>query len=397
MQRAQRGTTSVKTVAPDRVAFSYEGLDGIVRQTMLHFEPWPTRLEAHRAIYEMALEPDERRSILITIACEEPEAGRPIGSDECQTSSRPTGTPAGPCAPRRRGDRQGRDLEPPVQRGHRPLASDMYMLVTPTEHGLYPYAGIPWYSTVFGRDGIITAMMLLWADPSIAKGRAALPGGHAGHRHRSRRGCPARQDPARASLGRDGAPRRGAVPALLRHRRCNAALRHAGGPILRAHRRPRDHRGNLAEYRSGPALVRRVRRSRRRWLCRVSPRDGQGLANQGWKDSHDSIFHADGSGGRRSDRALRGAGLCLRGQAGGRAACAIASIEQDLSDQACQGSRATFGRRFEAAFWCEEIGTYALALDGAKRPCRVRTSNAGPCPVCRHRCAGARPPGCERP
>jgi glycogen debranching enzyme len=34
-------------------------------------------------------------------------------------------------------------------------------------------------------------------------------------------------------------------------------------------------------------------------------------------------------------------------------------------------------RRFEDAFWCEEIDTYALALDGAKRPCRVRTSNAG--------------------
>ncbi|MGL1659452.1 hypothetical protein ACSTH1_23400, partial [Vibrio parahaemolyticus] len=33
--------------------------------------------------------------------------------------------------------------------------------------------------------------------------------------------------------------------------------------------------------------------------------------------------------------------------------------------------------RFEEAFWCEELGTYAVALDGAKQPCRVRTSNAG--------------------
>jgi glycogen debranching enzyme len=33
--------------------------------------------------------------------------------------------------------------------------------------------------------------------------------------------------------------------------------------------------------------------------------------------------------------------------------------------------------RFQTAFWCEELSTYVLALDGDKRPCRVRTSNAG--------------------
>src|SRR5262249_18706907 len=35
--------------------------------------------------------------------------------------------------------------------------------------------------------------------------------------------------------------------------------------------------------------------------------------------------------------------------------------------------------RFDAAFWCDDLRTYALALDGNKRPCRVRTSNAGHC------------------
>jgi glycogen debranching enzyme len=33
--------------------------------------------------------------------------------------------------------------------------------------------------------------------------------------------------------------------------------------------------------------------------------------------------------------------------------------------------------RFEEKFWCPQIGTYALALDGNKEPCAVRTSNAG--------------------
>jgi glycogen debranching enzyme len=44
----------------------------------------------------------------------------------------------------------------------------------------------------------------------------------------------------------------------------------------------------------------------------------------------------------------------------------------------CAQTEAThLAERFEAAFWCPEIETYALALDGAKNPCRIRTSNAG--------------------
>ena len=34
-------------------------------------------------------------------------------------------------------------------------------------------------------------------------------------------------------------------------------------------------------------------------------------------------------------------------------------------------------RRFEDEFWCEDLGLYAIALDGRKQPCRVRSSNSG--------------------
>jgi glycogen debranching enzyme len=37
----------------------------------------------------------------------------------------------------------------------------------------------------------------------------------------------------------------------------------------------------------------------------------------------------------------------------------------------------TLRSAFESRFWCEDLDVYAVALDGAKRPCKVRTSNAG--------------------
>jgi glycogen debranching enzyme len=124
------------------------------------------------------------------------------------------------------------------------------------------------------------------------------------------------------------------------------------------------------------------------WIDRDGDRDGDGfveyqrqspdgLLHQGWKDGDDAISHADGSPAQGPIALCEVQGYVYAAR---RAASAVASAlgrheqAKELTRQA-EALRA----RFEAAFWCEELGTYALALDGDKRPCRVRSSNAGQC------------------
>lgn len=101
----------------------------------------------------------------------------------------------------------------------------------------------------------------------------------------------------------------------------------------------------------------------------------EGLANQGWKDSHDSVFHADGS-------LARGPIAMVEVQAyvygAWRAAAAIAkTLGYTENATAWHGQAEALRERFDRVFFDEALGTYVLALDGDKMPCRVLASNAG--------------------
>jgi glycogen debranching enzyme len=101
----------------------------------------------------------------------------------------------------------------------------------------------------------------------------------------------------------------------------------------------------------------------------------KGLANQGWKDSWDAIFHADG---RLAEGPIALAEVQGYVYAAKRVAARCARrMGRDAQAQKLDAAAARLADAFEAAFWCPELGTYALALDGAKEPCRVRSSNAG--------------------
>ena len=107
-------------------------------------------------------------------------------------------------------------------------------------------------------------------------------------------------------------------------------------------------------------------------MCRFG-----GLLHQAWKDSDDAVFHSDGSvaEGPLALCEVQAFAYAAR-RAGARLATTLGHHERadQLDAQADQ-----LAERFDRAFWCDDLGTYALALDGNKRACRVRTSNPGQC------------------
>ncbi|HEX5999560.1 MAG TPA: amylo-alpha-1,6-glucosidase [Hyphomicrobiaceae bacterium] len=368
VRRKRRGRYLAGLVDAGTVTLSYMGLDGDVRQTALSFEPLPTSLGNNAASYALRLEPGAQQTIFTTVS------GRGLRQS---TRSFFTGL-----IKRTREYKSGSATVATVETSN-PLVNDILcrsmgdlrMLTTATADGPYPYAGIPWYSTTFGRDGIITALEVLWLDPELA----------AGVLRRLARYQAREQDPrADASPGkilhemRGGEMARlGEVPFSLYYGSVDATplfLILAGSYAQRT--------GDYELIRElWPAIERALA-----WIDGPADPDGDGfveyaraaetgLSNQGWKDSYDSVFHADGrlADGPIALVEVQGYVFLAKRMI---AECAR-RLGQDARAAMLEEQAEALRARFEEAFWCDELGTYAIALDGSKAPCRVRTSNAG--------------------
>ena len=369
LPREKRGTLLPTTMEGGNITCAYRGLDDLKRSTDLCFEPKPERVTEKSCTYDLALASGESRTVFFSAACFGKSAAKPmtffkgfIDANRYEKSA----------------TRNVATVESSNSIFNEIMCrstADLFMLITDTPQGPYPYAGTPWYSTTFGRDGIITAIQMLWLDPNVGRGVLS----RLAHFQATGYDAPSDAEPGKIlheMRGGEMAELR-EVPFGLYYGTIDATplfIVLAGLYFQRT--------GDLAFIRDlWPAIDRALG-----WMDTSGDRDADGfleyfratdsgLQNQGWKDSFDSVFHADG---RLAEGpialvevqgyafvAQRLAATCARSLGFGERATLL---DQQATDLAA---------RFEEAFWCEEIGTYAIALDGEKKPCRIRTSNAG--------------------
>ena len=370
--RTQSGTVREPVVSPDEVVLSYDGLDSVHRQTRLCFSLKPAEINRDRAIFEIELKPREKKVLdcrIVYVAGERKIEQQDFSSAfevvhvayehyreelaEIETSN------------------------PHFNEWIVRSRADLHLLLTQTPVGPYPYAGIPWFSCIFGRDGIITALEMLWIHPEVARGVLAY--------------LASRQ-------ATDFDPAKDAEPGKILHEERKGEMvsrrevpfgNYYGSIdstplwILLA--------GHYFERTADKEFIAQLWPNIERaleWIDKYGDRDGDGfieysrratggLGNQGCKDADDSVFHADGTLAEPPIALCEVQGYVYEAKL--RAARLAEALGHDKKAQELREAAIRLKARFHEAFWCEKLGSYAIALDGNKQQCCIRSSNAGQC------------------
>ena len=368
MRRPRRGALGATRVTGRGVVFSYEGLDGVARAGVLDFSEPPWRMSANRADFMFSVAPNRPLDLYVEAGPQEDE--RPSSARFLNVETKA-----------HEAVRETRDSGALLSASDGAFQAwiaqsrvDVAALTTALDTGPYPYAGIPWFSTPFGRDGIITAWQLLWLNPGLARGvltylasrqatdTSAFADAQPGKiMHETRRGEMSALGEVPFGLyygGVDTTPLFVALAgAYLRRTNDKALIRHLWPALLAAadwmETRASSRGDGFIDYQRGA---------------------GSGLSNQGWKDSIDSVFHAD-------TQLAKGPIALVEVQGYAFAAWQeMAHMAERLGEAgaAAWSARATAMRAaVEERFWMEDEGFYALAIDGEGKICRPLSSNPG--------------------
>ncbi len=367
--RRERGKYLPPVVDGRTVRLAYRGRDDLVRSTQMEFFPPPVAISSQDAEFLIDLQRGAVAEVFIEIGAQEggvPSSERFDNALHRLSVSMQERVQEGAAI-----STSGRLFNEWIDRSR----SDLALLTTAMPTGPYPYAGIPWFATQFGRDAIITSLQALWLNPQLAAGvlrflastqaqdQSAFRDSQPGKiMHEMRRGEMAALDEVPFGLYY-GAVDTTPLFVML----AGAYERHTGDRNLND-----GIWNNLLA--ATEWIERRLDHSSTGFLD-YARGEQSGLVNQAWKDSHDSMFYADGGFPRGPLSVVEVQGYAY---AALNAMAELAAVRDDLQRSAAWRARAErLSAAIERQFWVPELNFYAIAIDGDGKPCSVRASNAG--------------------
>src|SRR5688572_1171403 len=401
--RTERGRLLPIAVADRRVTFRYDGVDGTQYLTHIELSEPVSVVEpvaevtadgrnagaALRLHWALSLGPGEVREVCWTVWTSQREAPAPE-RDEA-TGRRELGV-LFPAAPRVSGD-EGAAAYHAWERGTTSVVSDheLFNLVLkrsvsdlrllinegPGPDERYIAAGVPWFATLFGRDALITAFQSLAFRPQLAVETLTT---------------------LAAYQATEDDPSRDAEPGKILHELRTGEMARNGELPHTPYYGSVDATplwlillGATFDWTGDRDLVDRLwpnAMAALDWIDRYGDRDGdgfveyerrseRGLLNQGWKDSSDAIRDRKGRFAEAPVALAEVQGYVFDAK---RRMARLARVrgEDELATRLDTEAEA-LRERFEAAFWIEDRGYYAMALDRDKKPADAIGSNAGHC------------------
>ncbi|MCL3882690.1 glycogen debranching N-terminal domain-containing protein [Marivita sp. GX14005] len=376
VERERRGTLHAPQIDDTRLIFGYRTLDDIEIRTTLEFDR-AFETQGGKVHFRLKLAPgaSQRIGAAVHVEMQRGDAVVTPPSDALGDFER--------CKRHTVEEYRNRRNRLNLVRTNRPAydawlansASNLALLVTELDTGPYPFAGLPWFAAPFGRDAIITAMQVCWLYPELARGvldyLAATQAGSVDPPNESAPGKILHE-------ARDGEMARlGEVP----YHRYYGGIDQTLLFVMLAEEYYR-RTGDL-DWLSGfrPAIDKALA-----WAAEYGDTDGdglieylrstdRGLRNQGWKDSGNAMFHADGE---MASGPIALVEVQAYHHAAQRAAGALyRALGDEEAARRCEDDAAAIAGRLDALFWDADLGAWAMGLDGEKRPMRVLSSNAG--------------------
>ncbi len=370
IKREKRGKEREPLYGKNSILFSYAGLDNITRETCIYFSVAPRSLKDKTAQFELLVLPAKTTNLNVNmglkvekrlkqkkISCtpavdiEKKNDITKIGETVIETSSK--------------------TFNKWLQRS----GYDLFMMLSRTSEGYYPFAGIPWFSTFFGRDGIITALMSLWLFPDIARGVLAY---------------------LASTQAKTTDAKKESEPGKIIHEQRKGEMAYLEEIPFGDYYGAVDSTplfiilcGYYLKRTGDIKLIKRLWPSIKNalnWLEESGDIDGDGfveyerknpdgLSQQGWRDSWNAIYHRNEEQPGYPIALSEVQGYVYEAKL---QASHISDLlnEKDIANKLRMEAK-KLRNKFEDSFWDEDLGLYSMALDGEKKPCKIRCSSAG--------------------